>query len=65
MGPRMSRMSVAETGDLETGAGDPPVVGVRAKAGTPMSSMATRAPAIACRGLVAGGFFMRVGARGF
>jgi len=65
MGPRISRMSVAETDDLETGAGDPPVVGVKAKAGAPMNSMATRAPAIACRGRVVGGFFMRVGARDF
>jgi hypothetical protein len=41
------------------------VVGVKAKAGAPMNSMATRAPAIACRGRVVGGFFMRVGARDF
>jgi hypothetical protein len=45
--------------------GNPPVVGVRAKAGVPMSSIAIRAPASAFRGLGAGGFFMRVGARGF
>jgi hypothetical protein len=65
MGPRMSRMSVAETGDVETDVGDAPAVGVTANVGVAMSSTAIRAPASACRRLEAGRFFMRVGARGF